>query len=238
MKNSTPEQSQAQTSENPGTSTANVEAEDDDEDDVIQKILANTKTVRTHPPDINIDDYVVDLSFHPEEDILAAATMSGDAIIYRYSVDENVLASTLELHVKAIRDIEFSDDGKILFSASKDRSILLTDLQTEKFIRNYEKAHEQPVCKMHILDENLFATGDDDGTIKLWDIRDKSPQPIFSLKEVDDYITALITNDAKKYLVATSGDGYLTAINIGARYAKRFCFSVHYMLIIFFFFPF
>lgn len=217
MKTSTPPQSQAQNSENAGTSSVHAEESDDEEDDVIQKIRANSKAPRTHPPDINIDDFVVDLSFHPEEDILAAATMSGDALIYKYSVDENVLVNTLELHVKAIRDIEFSDDGKIIYSASKDRSLLLTDLQTGKFIRNYDKAHEQPICKMHVLDENLLATGDDDGTIKLWDTRDKSSQPIFSLKEVDDYITALITNDAKKVLVATSGDGYLTAINIGSR---------------------
>lgn len=201
--------------ENAAASTsADVE---DDEDDVIAKILANTKAPRTQPPDINIDDYVVDLSFHPEEDLLAAGTISGDALLYKYSVDGNVLVNTLELHVKAIRDIEFNHDGSVLYSASKDRSILLTDVQTGKFIRCYEQAHEQPVCKMNVFDENLFATGDDDGTIKVWDIRDKSTEPIFALKEVDDYITSIITNDAKKILVTTSGDGFLTAINIGSR---------------------
>lgn len=192
--------------------------EQDKEDDVIKAILAASKTPRTHPPDINIDDFVVDLSFHPDEDILAAATMSGDAIIYKYSVDENTLVNTLELHTKAIRDIEFSLDGSILYSASKDKSILLTDLQTGKYKQCYEQAHEQPISKMLVFDENLFATGDDDGTIKLWDIRQRTTVPVFSLKEVDDYITSLLTNDAKKILLATSGDGYLTAINISARY--------------------
>lgn len=217
MKNSSQEGNEPQRSrqnENAATSTS---ADDEDEDDVIAKILANTKTPRTHPPDISIDDYVVDLSFHPDEDILVAATMSGDALIYKYTVDDSVLVNTLELHVKAIRDIEFNHDGTVLFSASKDRSILLTDLQTGKFKRSYEQAHEQPVCKMNVFDENLFATGDDDGTVKVWDIRDKANSPIFSLKEVDDYITSILTNDAKKILLTTSGDGYLTAINIGAR---------------------
>lgn len=201
--------------ENATTSTS---ADDEDDDDVIAKILANTKTPRTHPPDINIDDYVVDLTFHPDQDILAAGTISGDALIYKYSVDGNVLVNTLELHVKAIRDIEFNYDGNVLFSASKDRSILLTDIESGKFIRCYEQAHEQPVTEMNVFDEHLFATGDDDGTVKLWDTRDKSSSPIFSLKEVDDYITAIATNDARKILLTTSGDGYLTAINIGSRY--------------------
>lgn len=203
----------------PTTSQSNAEPDDDEEDDVIKKILANTKTQRKSPPDINIDDFVTGLSFHPEEDILAVATMAGDALIYKYSTDENVLVNTLELHTKAIRDIEFSFDGSVLYSTSKDRSILLTDVQTGAFKRLYEQAHEQPVSKMSVFDENLFATGDDDGTIKVWDIRERTDSPIFSLKEVDDYITSILTNDAKKVLVATSGDGYLTAINIGSRYA-------------------
>lgn len=59
--------------------------------------------------------------------------------------------------------------------------------------------------------------GDEDGMVKLWDRREKEDQPIFSLKEVDDYISCILTNNAKKTLLITSGDGYLTAINIGAR---------------------
>lgn len=211
------------------TSTATDTADDDDDDDIIAKILANSKAPRTHPPDINIDDYVVDLTFHPDANILAAGTISGDALIYKYSVDENVLVNTLELHLKAIRDIEFNHDGSVIFSASKDRSILLTDVETGKFKRCYEQAHEQPVSKMNVFDENLFATGDDDGTVKVWDVRDKSNSPIFSLKEVDDYITSIITNDARKVLVTTSGDGYLTAINIGSRYVFSFIDSIFFL---------
>lgn len=59
--------------------------------------------------------------------------------------------------------------------------------------------------------------GDDDGTVKLWDLRERESKPIFSLKEVDDYISGILTNEAKKILLTTSGDGLLTAFNIGAR---------------------
>lgn len=132
---------------------------DDEEDDVIKAIVAATKTERTHPPDINIDDFVVDLSFHPDRDLLAVGTMSGDAMIYKYSVEENTLLKTLELHTKAIRDIEFSLDGRTLLSASKDRSILISDFETGKFIRIYDNAHEQPVSTMSVFNEHLFVTG-------------------------------------------------------------------------------
>lgn len=46
------------------------------------------------------------------------------------------------MHEKACRDIEFSNDGQTLFSAGKDLCIGITDVETEKLVRLYEKAHE------------------------------------------------------------------------------------------------
>lgn len=191
--------------------------DDEEEDDVIQRILASSKRPKTHPPDISIDDYVVDLSFHPSNDLLAAGTMTGDVVVYRYSVEECEQMSTLEIHTKAIRSIDFDGEGEHIYSASKDRSIMITNVETGKFLREYTQAHEQSISKLKILDEHMFATGDDDGTVKVWDTRDRSQTAIFGLKEVDDYITDLLSNEAAKILLATSGDGYLTAINIGSR---------------------
>ena len=50
--------------------------------------------------------------------------------------------NTLEVHTKACRDIEFSKDGNILFSSSKDKSIMLSDVNTGKLKHFYENAHE------------------------------------------------------------------------------------------------
>lgn len=63
-------------------------------------------------------------------------------IRYKYDNEETNLISTIELHLKACRDIEFSEDGQILFSAGKDLCIAITDVETEKLTRLYEKAHE------------------------------------------------------------------------------------------------
>lgn len=61
---------------------------------------------------------------------------------YKYNNEETNLVSTIELHLKACRDIEFSENGRILFSAGKDLCIGITDVETEKLTRLYEKAHE------------------------------------------------------------------------------------------------
>lgn len=133
--------------------------DDDDDDEVVRAIIAATKTPRSHPPDIATDDFVVDLSFHPDADILAVGTLTGDVLVYKYSNDENTLMNTLEVHTKAIRDIEFNLDGTTLFSTSKDRSVMLSDVHTGKLKRFYDSAHEVPVYQMSVFDENLFATG-------------------------------------------------------------------------------
>ncbi|KAG4068305.1 hypothetical protein HA402_007825 [Bradysia odoriphaga] len=198
----------------------------EEEDDVVQAIIAATKTVRAHPPDIVTDEFIVDLSFHPNEDLLAVGTITGDVIVYKYSNEENQLMNSIEVHAKAVRDIEFNWDGSTLFSVSKDKSIMMSDVTTGKLKRFYDNSHEAPIYKMHIICENMFATGDDDGTVKVWDLRERDSKPIFSLKEVDDYISDMLTNEAKKILLTTSGDGLLTAINIGAR--KRYVQSEPY----------
>lgn len=189
----------------------------DEDDEIVKKIMAETKKERTHPPEIKTDDFVVDLCFHPVSDLLAIGTMSGDIILYKYTSDENTIVNTFEVHTKACRDIEFNSDGSTLYSVSKDKSIQLTDTETGKLKRFYDEAHESALYSMHVMDENLIATGDEDGTLKVWDMRTKEKTALFSVKCVEDFISSILTNEAKKFIVMTSGDGYLTSINMSSR---------------------
>uniref|UniRef100_U5EX47 WD repeat-containing protein 55 homolog n=1 Tax=Corethrella appendiculata TaxID=1370023 RepID=U5EX47_9DIPT len=191
--------------------------ENEEEDEVIKAIISEIKKPRSKPPDIKTEDFVTDLCFHPDKDILSVATTAGDVLIYKYTNDETTLVETLEVHTKAVRDIEFTQDGKSLISTSRDRTIMISDFETGKLKRFWDDAHDEPVYTMYVIDENLFATGDDDGVLKLWDMRQRDSKAICSLKEVDDFISCILTNDQNKYLLLTSGDGYLTTINIPQR---------------------
>lgn len=191
--------------------------EEEEDDEVIKKIITEIKKPRSKPPNITTNDYVVDLSFHPEQNILAVGNVTGDILIYRYTNEENTLLQSHEVHTKAIRDLEFSQDGKSILSASRDKSIMITDFETGKLKRFWENAHEEPVYKLSVINENLFATGDDDGTLKLWDLRRKETDPVFSIKVVEDFISSIITNSQEKLLCCTSGDGYLSTIHIGGK---------------------
>lgn len=190
--------------------------EEMEEDEVVKAIIAEIKKPRSKPPDIKTDDYVVDLSFHPDEDILAIGTSVGDVLIYKFANEENTLSATHELHTKAIRGVEFTRDGSGLISTGRERSILLSDVETGKLKWFVDDAHEEPVYTMCNIGEHTFATGDDDGTLKLWDVRQKDA--VFSLKPVEDFISSILTcQQQQKYLLLTSGDGFLTTINIAQR---------------------
>lgn len=65
-----------------GPSTNNADALDglmdaDEEDEVLQRIVAETKRERNHPPDIKTEDFIFDLCFHPNEELLAVGTFTG-----------------------------------------------------------------------------------------------------------------------------------------------------------------
>nr|AEE61993.1 unknown [Dendroctonus ponderosae] len=192
------------------------EEEEESEDEVIKAIKRECERKNDHPPVINCEDFITDISFHPGSDILAVANIVGDVMFYKYSNEENSLQNTLELHTKACRDIEFSLDGERLFSTSKDRTIMLSDVETGKLIKFYEDAHEVPVYSLTVIDENVFATGDDDGTVKLWDTR-QNDRPVYKTKRNDDYISDMVTNESRKYLLCSSGDGSLTTIDLEKR---------------------
>ncbi|KAF2898961.1 hypothetical protein ILUMI_07222 [Ignelater luminosus] len=194
------------------------EEEEEEEDEVIKAIRRENEKQRDHPPPIVCEDFITDISFHPHEDILAVGNIVGDVIFYKYTNDENTIMNTLEVHTKACRDIEFNHDGKILFSIAKDKTIMLSDVETGKLIRFYDNSHEVPAYCIRILDEYLFATGDDDGVVKLWDLRvKKDEKAVFSLKKNEDYISDITSNEAQKYLLCSSGDGSLTTIDLQNR---------------------
>lgn len=93
--------------------------EESDEDEVVKAIKAEKNKQRDHPPTINCDDLIVDISFHPSENLIALGNIFGDVFLYKYSNEESKLVSTFELHLDAIRDIEFDNDGSTLFSTAK-----------------------------------------------------------------------------------------------------------------------
>ena len=76
----------------------------------------------------------------------------------------------MNYHTESCRSIEFSPDGNILYTGSSDGSIgVISNGALEGRLAG---AHSCPVNVVrHIEGDSVIATGDDDGCIKIWDLR-------------------------------------------------------------------
>lgn len=55
--------------------------ESEEEDETVKAIIRSKELQRTHPPTIKLDDFIVDICFHPQNDMIAVANILGDVIL-------------------------------------------------------------------------------------------------------------------------------------------------------------
>jgi WD40 repeat protein len=99
-----------------------------------------------------------------------------------------------------------------LLSVSADKSVAAVDVEKNKTKWQVTNAHKHPLNTFIVCDENLIATGDDEGYIKVWDLRQRKCAASF--EENGDYITDFDYHDGKDILYATSGDGCMSVFSL------------------------
>jgi len=205
------------------TSDDEEEAEEEEEEIIEEVEIEDLRTVMGNtsrqpkpvPSSIPLEVSAVDLSCHPKEDLLAVANLDGELLLYTFSCEEeNELVHTVDVHKKACRVVQFTDDGSAIYTASKTGQVILTDTETKQQ-KHKMNHHKCPIYCLVNINSNVIATGDDDGNIKLCDVRQKSA--VATWETMDDYIAALVTNEDRKTLVAASGGGVISSYSIGNR---------------------
>ncbi|XP_043237000.1 WD repeat-containing protein 55 homolog isoform X2 [Amphibalanus amphitrite] len=176
---------------------------------------------RTAPPDIKHKCDVLNLKFHPQADRLVISTVDGKIAIHSYSAERSDLALTLPKCRSTCRALEFSGDGGQLFSGWADGSLRIHSMETGALKRRLPAAHPSGVYSVLPLTERIVASGDDDGTVKLWDYRAR--KEVMSVKQCEDYISDLIADDDQRYLVASSGEGTITSFSLRSRTVHTQC---------------
>ncbi|XP_038071013.1 DDB1- and CUL4-associated factor 10-like [Patiria miniata] len=114
---------------------------------------------------------------------------------------------------EAIFNLEFSPNGDVLVAACEENSMLLFDPLTTKHITAVRNAHSDCVNCIRFLDSRTFASGSDDSTIALWDIRNLK-QKIRCLQGHTNWVKSIEYCRQTRRLVTSAFDGNVVTWDI------------------------
>ena len=181
------------------------------------------------------------LSMHPTRPLLAAGLISGQLKLYEYTTpppaDEDVgdgddsadgssgpaaasegsIVQTWSArpHKGACRAVRFAEDGETIFSTGVDGTLQQRSVETNQPTWRRRNAAEGPVNSLTLLSGIGIATGDDDGRVRCWDLRQH--KVALSFHEHGDYISDMLYTEPKKgghVLAVGSGDGHLAVFDL------------------------
>lgn len=115
-------------------------------------------------------------------------------------------------HKMSCRSVCYNENGSLLYTTSKDKSLAVLDMGSSAVKQHVWEAHEAPISSFFLVDENMCATGDDEGTVKLWDMRKR--KAVFKFKCGEEAVMSLLGDEARKMLVAAVGDGSLSTFDM------------------------
>lgn len=112
-----------------------------------------------------------------------------------------------------MRKVRFHDQ----YMMTVAKTIKITDLNTEKVLRKIVNG-KKSIYSLVVADDYLLAFGDDDGRFRVFDYRvDRGDVAHFEAHDCDQFISDLDIDSNLRTVVASSGEGTLTAYNIRAK---------------------
>ncbi|KAL8611150.1 hypothetical protein ACOMHN_064440 [Nucella lapillus] len=115
--------------------------------------------------------------------LILSASMDSTVRVWNAWGQQEPCVRTLTTHTKAVRDAEWSSDGRQVLSSSYDRTAAVTDVQTGQRQVQFEHSSYVSAGRFHPVTPYLVTTGTKD-CIQVWDVRDPEvPVRILTHKE-------------------------------------------------------
>ena len=84
------------------------------------EFMNNQSSCLFEPPDIFLKDHIMDVKFSPNANVIALGQVTGVVRVYSYNDKETNEQMTFNYHTDSCRAIEFSPDGTLIYTGSKD----------------------------------------------------------------------------------------------------------------------
>lgn len=91
----------------------------------------------------------------------------------------------------------------------------MTDVETSQVKWKQLKSHDAAIYKVRPINDYLLASGDDEGSVKLWDVR--ANKCVMEDRGFDDYVSDFFIDPEERTLVAASGEGVIQSFNLRSR---------------------
>ncbi|ORZ11749.1 hypothetical protein BCR41DRAFT_356878 [Lobosporangium transversale] len=146
--------------------------------------------------------------FSPSGEHIASAGTGGNINLWNTYGDCNNYGD-IKGHSGTISELHWSRDNSMIFTAGTDKSCGVFDVQTGERIKRF-KGHSTFVnsCSPARRGPELLASGSDDGSVKIWDLRSKNAVETF---ESPYQITAVSFSDAGDLVFAGGIDNTIAA---------------------------
>eukprot|EP00899_Mesostigma_viride_P008768 jgi/Mesvir1/17893/Mv12963-RA.1 len=160
-----------------------------------------------------LDAQPMDVDFHPSRKLIAVGTIDGHVQIFEYEGDRTNRKLSSKLHAESARAVRFIENGRMLLSASADRTIAAVDTETCQLSARLTDAHSCPINRLAYVSENIVASGDDEGCVKVWDTRQRKCVALFEDVH-EDFVADMCYAADHQRLLTVSGDATLACLNL------------------------
>jgi len=128
-----------------------------------------------------------------------------------------LLKKKLKISKKNLRGVEFDESGCSLLTISKDKTFRILDTETWAVKCKFLKCHDAALYSVACIDSNTAVTGDEDGFVKMWDLRSSDSTSVMTFKRFEEFVSSFCKVDDKT-LLASSGEGTVQSFDL--RYRK------------------
>lgn len=140
-------------------------------------------------------------------------TCSSDKTLQLWNPFKKILLKRYIGHGQEVLDADSASDCSKLTSCSADRTVVYWDVESGKVMRKY-RGHLSKVntVRFNQPDSSLIFSSSYDCTIRCWDSRSRSMEPIQVLDDAKDSISSLTVSDHE--ILTGSVDGYVRVYDI------------------------